>query len=103
MTGGQPVDGALSVDAIARQVDAEGVRKIVVVSDDIGKYDAIRTRFPIGTEFHDRSELDAVQRRLRETPGVTVLIYDQTCAAEKRRRRKKGELAEAPKRLVINE
>jgi len=103
MTGGQPVDGVISVDAIARQVESEGVKQVVVVSDDIGKYDAIKGRFPAGTEFFDRSELDAVQRRLREVPGVTVLIYEQTCAAEKRRRRKKGELVDPPKRLLINE
>ncbi len=103
MTGGQPVDGIISVDAIARQVESEGVKQVVVVSDDIGKYAAIKARFPAGTEFHDRAELDAVQRRLREVPGVTVLIYEQTCAAEKRRRRKKGELADPPKRLFINE
>jgi len=103
MTGGQPIDGVISVDAIARQVESEGVKRVVVVSDDIAKYDAMRARFPAGTEFHDRAELDAVQRRLREIAGVTVLIYEQTCAAEKRRRRKKGELAEAPKRLFINE
>ncbi|KQW34698.1 indolepyruvate ferredoxin oxidoreductase family protein [Rhizobacter sp. Root404] len=103
MTGGQPVDGVISVDAIARQVESEGVKQVVVVSDDIDKYDAIRSKFPAGTEFHDRTELDAVQRRLREIAGVTVLIYEQTCAAEKRRRRKKGELADPPKRLLINE
>lgn len=103
MTGGQPVDGIISVDGIARQVEAEGVRQVVVVSDDIGKYDAIHHRFPAGTTFHDRAELDVVQRRLRELPGVTVLIYEQTCAAEKRRRRKKGELADPDRRLVINE
>jgi len=103
MTGGQPVDGIISVDGIARQVEAEGVRQVVVVSDDIAKYDAIHDRFPAGTEFHDRSELDAVQRRLREMAGVTVLIYEQTCAAEKRRRRKKGELVEPSRRLFINE
>ncbi|MBT2326545.1 indolepyruvate ferredoxin oxidoreductase family protein [Variovorax paradoxus] len=103
MTGGQPVDGILSVDAIARQVESEGVKQVVVVSDDIGKYRALKSRFPHGTEFHDRAELDAVQRRLREIAGVTVLIYEQTCAAEKRRRRKKGELADPPKRLFINE
>ncbi|WBY02705.1 indolepyruvate ferredoxin oxidoreductase family protein [Ramlibacter tataouinensis] len=103
MTGGQPVDGIISVDGIARQVEAEGVRQVVVVSDDIGKYDAIKGRFPAGTEFHDRSRLDAVQRRLREMPGVTVLIYEQTCAAEKRRRRKKGELVDPARRLFINE
>ena len=103
MTGGQPVDGVITVDAIARQVESEGVRAVVVVSDDIGKYAALRHRFPAGTEFHDRSELDAVQRRLREVDGVTVLIYEQTCAAEKRRRRKKGSLADPEERLFINE
>ncbi|QFZ84865.1 indolepyruvate ferredoxin oxidoreductase family protein [Variovorax paradoxus] len=103
MTGGQPVDGVISVDAIARQVESEGVTKVVVVSDAIHRYDAIRNKFPAGTEFHDRAALDEVQRRLREMPGVTVLIYEQTCAAEKRRRRKKGELADPPKRLFINE
>jgi indolepyruvate ferredoxin oxidoreductase len=103
MTGGQPVDGVISVDAIARQVQSEGVKQVVVVSDDIGKYDRIRSLFPAGTEFHDRAELDTVQRRLREIGGVTVLIYEQTCAAEKRRRRKKGELVDPPKRLLINE
>jgi indolepyruvate ferredoxin oxidoreductase len=91
------------VDGIARQVEAEGVKQVVVLSDDIGKYDAIKHRFPHGTEFHDRSELDAVQRRLREVQGVTVLIYEQTCAAEKRRRRKKGEMVDPAKRLFINE
>ncbi len=103
MTGGQPVDGAISVDAIARQVESEGVRQVVVLSDAIDKYDAIRDRFPKGTEFRDRDELDAVQRRLRGIAGVTVLIYEQTCAAEKRRRRKKGLLAEPSRRLFINE
>jgi len=102
MTGGQPVDGKISVDAIARQVESEGVKKVVVLSDDIAQYDAIGHLFPPGTEFRDRSALDEVQRTLREVPGVTVLIYEQTCAAEKRRRRKKGELADPPKRLFIN-
>jgi indolepyruvate ferredoxin oxidoreductase len=103
MTGGQPVDGQLSVPQIARQVEAEGVKQVVVVSDDIGKYRGQHTLFPPGTGFHDRSELDAVQRRLRSIEGVTVLIYDQVCAAEKRRRRKKGELAEARKRIFVNQ
>ena len=102
MTGGQPVDGVISVDAIARQVESEGVKQVVVLSDDIAKYDKIRSRFPAGTEFHDRDALDAVQRHLRAMPGVTVLIYEQTCAAEKRRRRKKGELVDPDKRLFIN-
>ena len=103
MTGGQPVDGQTSVPQIARQVEAEGVKRLVVVSDDIGKYDEHHGLFPAGTTFHDRSELDAVQRELREIEGVTVLIYDQTCAAEKRRRRKKGEFYDPPKRIFINE
>jgi len=103
MTGGQPVDGQTSVPQIARQVEAEGVKRLVVVSDDIGKYDQHHGLFPAGTTFHDRSELDAVQRELREIEGVTVLIYDQTCAAEKRRRRKKGEFYDPPKRIFINE
>jgi indolepyruvate ferredoxin oxidoreductase len=103
MTGGQPVDGVISVDRIARQVESEGVKQVVVVSDDIDKYAAIRGFFPKGTEFHDRSELDSVQRHLREVTGVTILIYEQTCAAEKRRRRKRGELVDPPKRLLINE
>ncbi len=103
MTGGQPVDGIISVDAIARQVEAEGATKVVVLSDDIAKYDEIHSKFPAGTEFHDRAELDAVQRRLREMPGVTILIYEQTCAAEKRRRRKKGELVDPARRLYIND
>lgn len=103
MTGGQPVDGVISVDAIARQVESEGVKALAVVSDDISKYDAIRKRFPAMVSFHPREELDAVQRRLREVPGVTVLIYEQTCAAEKRRRRKKGELADPARRLMIHE
>ncbi|MBC5784441.1 indolepyruvate ferredoxin oxidoreductase family protein [Ramlibacter sp. USB13] len=103
MTGGQPVDGIISVDGIARQVEAEGVKKVVVLSDDIGKYDGLHDRFPAGTEFHDRDQLDAVQRRLREMPGVTVLIYEQTCAAEKRRRRKKGEMVDPARRLFIND
>jgi len=103
MTGGQPVDGQISVDGIARQVEAEGVKQVVVVSDDISKYDGRSGRFPPGTTFHDRSELDAVQRRLREIEGVTVLIYEQTCAAEKRRRRKKGELVDPARRIFIND
>jgi indolepyruvate ferredoxin oxidoreductase len=103
MTGGQPVDGPLTVDAIARQVESEGVKRVAVVSDDIGQYDGQHARFPAGTTFHDRSELDAVQRALREVPGVTVLIYEQACAAEKRRRRKQGKLEDPARRLLINE
>jgi len=103
MTGGQPVDGSLSVPEIARQVEAEGAKRVVIVSDEIGKYDGRHGEFPAGTTFHPREELDAVQRELREVDGVTVLVYDQTCAAEKRRRRKKKEFPDPPTRVFINE
>ncbi|GAB3625674.1 pyruvate ferredoxin oxidoreductase [Pandoraea terrae] len=103
MTGGQPVDGSISVPQIARQVEAEGIAKLVVVSDEPEKYLGHEGEFPRGTTFHHRSELDAVQRELREIPGATVLIYDQTCAAEKRRRRKKNEFPNPDRRLFINE
>jgi indolepyruvate ferredoxin oxidoreductase len=103
MTGGQPVDGSISVPQIARQVEAEGIATLVVVSDEPEKYDGHHDQFPKGTTFHHRSELDDVQRRLRDIKGTTVLIYDQTCAAEKRRRRKKGEFPDPDKRLFINE
>ena len=103
MTGGQPIDGQISVVQMANQVASEGVASIVIVSDDIEKYSASRIKFPSGTQFYDRSKLDTVQRSLRETAGVSVLIYEQTCASEKRRRRKKGELSEPNKRLLIND
>ncbi|MFC3110296.1 indolepyruvate ferredoxin oxidoreductase family protein [Undibacterium arcticum] len=103
MTGGQPIDGSISVDQMARQVEAEGVKALAIVSDDISKYAAIKHKFPAYTSFHERGELDQVQRTMREIAGVTVLIYEQTCAAEKRRRRKKGELVDPQKRLFINQ
>ncbi len=102
MTGGQPVDGVIGVERIARQVEAEGVRKLAIVSDEPGKYRGQESLFPPATTFHNRSELDAVQRELREIEGVTCLIYDQTCAAEKRRRRKKGEYPDPDRRIFIN-
>ncbi|MDY0022881.1 indolepyruvate ferredoxin oxidoreductase family protein [Arenimonas caeni] len=101
MTGGQPVDGTLSVPDIAHQVRSEGVQTIVVLSDDIEKW-SDRSIFPSGVEFFDRSELDAQQKRLREVPGTTVIIYDQTCAAEKRRRRKRGKMPDPAERTAIN-
>ena len=103
MTGGQPVDGAISVDAIARQVESEGVRRVALVSENVAHWRAMGGRFPPGTTFHHRDELDAVQRELRELDGVTVLIFEQTCAAELRRRRKKGLAPERSRRLFINE
>ena len=102
MTGGQPVDGNLSVPQIARQLEAEGVGKIVVVTDGTERaYTA--ADLPQGVPLRHRDELDLVQRELRECPGVSALIYDQTCAAEKRRRRKRGKLPDPARRVFINE
>ncbi len=101
MTGGQPVDGTLSVPQIALQMRAEGVEKIVVLSDEIEKW-SDRSIFPSGVEFFDRGQLDAVQKRLREVKGVSILIYDQVCATEKRRRRKRGKIVDPQKRVMVN-
>ena len=101
MTGGQPVDGPITPADVARQVAAEGVKSVVVVSDDPEKYPS--GYFASDVEVHHRDELDRVQRALRDTQGVTVLLYDQTCAAEKRRRRKRGKYPDPAKRVVINE
>ena len=97
MTGGQGHDGPLSVDSIVRQVLAEGVRKVVVVADEPRRHAAIA-----GASVSHRDEIDAVQRELRDISGVTVLIYDQMCATEKRRRRKRGLLPEPQRRVFIN-
>ncbi len=102
MTGGQSVDGPLNVPQITREVAAEGARQVVVVTDQPDKY-PLHAGFAPGTTIRHRDELDAVQRELREIPGTTVLVYDQTCAAEKRRRRKRGRMADPPARVVINE
>ncbi len=101
MTGGQPVDGPLSVAAIAHSVRAEGVERIAIVSDEPERFRA--TDFPPRTTFFHRRDLDSVQRELRDIPGVTVLIYAQTCATEKRRRRKRGKLEDPKKFVVIND
>jgi indolepyruvate ferredoxin oxidoreductase len=100
MTGGQPMDGPLDVPAIAAQVRAEGVERIAITADRAVTY---ADRLPPGTTLHHRDHLDAVQRELRDWPGVSVLIHDQTCAAEKRRRRKRGLLEDPPERLFINQ
>jgi len=102
MTGGQPVDGVTSVPLIAQQMAAEGVKRIALVTEDLSRYED-RSMLPELVTIHDRKHMDDIQRELRELPGVTVLIYDQTCAAEKRRRRKKGEFPDLNKRMVINE
>jgi indolepyruvate ferredoxin oxidoreductase len=108
MTGGQPIegepalDGAVTVPEVARQLDAEGVRRIAVVSDAPEKYGA-ESRFPPGITFHHRDEFERVQRALREVKGVSAILYDQSCAAEARRLRKQGALVEPDRRVVINE
>ena len=102
MTGGQANDGGLTVPQIAAQVAAEGAKRIVVVTDEPWKY-AKDTEWPRGLTVHHRDELDAVQRELATVSGLTVLIYDQTCAAEKRRRRKRGAFPDPDKRVVIND
>ena len=102
MTGGQPIDGTLTVPQITRMAEAEGAKRIVVVTDEPTKY-AQPVGLAPGVTVHHRDELDAVQRELREVPGCTVLVYDQTCATEKRRRRKRGKLADPARRVVINE
>ncbi|KQQ32672.1 indolepyruvate ferredoxin oxidoreductase [Duganella sp. Leaf126] len=102
MTGGQPVDGITSVPLIARQMAAEGVQRIALVTEDLARYQD-RSALPAHVTLHDRKDMDAVQRALREVSGVSVLIYDQTCAAEKRRRRKKGEYPDIARRMVIND
>ncbi len=88
---------------IARQVAAEGAKRVVVVTDEPDKYPAGTEAGRDGVSIHHRDELDAVQRELAEIPGCTVLIYDQTCAAEKRRRRKRGTFPDPDKRVIINE
>ena len=102
MTGGQPVDGVISVPQIAAQIIAEGVKKVAVVSDDPDRTAAYGA-YPPGVDLFHRDDLDEVQRDLRDIPGVTALIYDQTCAAEKRRRRKRGTYPDPAKRVFIND
>lgn len=102
MTGGQPVDGPLSVDKISRQVREEGVHRIAVVTDEPEKYDS-NIQFATGTTVHHRRDLMAVQQELSRVKGVSVVVYDQTCASEKRRRRKRGTFPDPAKRLFIND
>jgi indolepyruvate ferredoxin oxidoreductase len=102
MTGGQANDGGLTVPQVARQVAAEGAKRVVVVTDEPDKYPS-DTAWPTGLTVHHRDDLMEVQKGLAEIPGVTVLIYDQTCAAEKRRRRKRHTFPDPDKRVIINE
>jgi indolepyruvate ferredoxin oxidoreductase len=100
MTGGQHVDGTLTVPQLSHQIYDEGVKEVWVVSDEPEKY-ASADLAP-GTKIRSRDYLDEVQRHLREVEGCTAIIYDQTCAAEKRRRRKRGTMADPDKRVFIN-
>lgn len=102
MTGAQDPQGALSVPALTRKLHAEGVARIIVCSETPRGYGR-RARFAPGTLVWHRDRLDEAQRLLRDVPGVTVLVYDQQCAAEARRLRKRGRLAERTERVVINE
>ncbi len=102
MTGGQPVDGSISVPQIARQLQAEGVHQLVVVTDGTPRGYGVAD-LPHGTPIRHRDEFDAIQREFRDCPGTSAIIYDQVCAAEKRRRRKRGKLADPARRVFINE
>ncbi|WP_226660983.1 indolepyruvate ferredoxin oxidoreductase family protein [Microbulbifer aggregans] len=102
MTGGQPADGEVTVPTLSRQLLAEGVGRVCLVSENPEFWRNRRDELPKALQIYDRSELDAVQRELRDTSGVTAIIYEQVCAAEKRRRRKKGLMQDPAKRLLIN-
>jgi indolepyruvate ferredoxin oxidoreductase len=101
MTGGQATESGFTPAQITRQLAAEGVARTVIVADDPSRYAAVSDLAP-GVEVRPRSELIAVQEMLRDTAGTTVLLYDQVCATEKRRRRKRGKLEQASKRVFIN-
>lgn len=100
MTGGQPVEQQISPVEMVQQLLSEGVRPVHLVSDNPGQYAQIR--LPPNATLHHRDELDRLQRRLRETPGVTGIVYEQTCATEKRRRRKRGLMADPGQRVFIH-
>jgi len=101
MTGGQPVDGPLTVPQISRQLEAEGVVRIAVVTDEPEKHDGVADFAP-GVTVHHRRDMPQVERSLREIAGTTAIIYDQTCASEKRRRRKRGTFPDPARRTFIN-
>ena len=100
MTGGQPAEGALTPEQIVRELVVEGVAPVVLVSEDPARFKP--ADLPPGTRVLHRDQLDAVQRELREVAGTSAIVYEQTCANEKRRRRKRGSLAEPDRRLYIN-
>ncbi len=100
MTGGQHNEGDLAPEQIARELQAMGVKQIAVVYDE--KEDVQRSRFPSGLDWHEREELESVQLRMREVEGVSAILFIQTCAAEKRRRRKRGLFPDPDRRIFIN-
>ncbi len=100
--GGQSADGAIPVPELTRALQAEGVRKIIVVTHDVDKYPK-DAKWADGIEIWERDRLDEAQRILRDVPGVTVLIYDQPCATDIRRKRKRGQAPDPPMRVFINE
>ena len=100
MTGGQKHDGELSVDQIAAQMVAERAAKVVVLTEDLGRYQGVA--LPASVRLLDRSHLPEIQAEFAETQGTTVIIFDQTCAAEKRRRRKRKTMADPTRRVFIN-
>lgn len=102
MTGGQALDGQLSVSDLIHQLRGEGVRRIALVSDHPEAFTGEFKSIP-GYSLHHRDELDVLQKQLREYQGTSVIVYQQTCAAEKRRRRKKGKLSDPEVRVFINE
>lgn len=102
MTGGQDVHGALSVPELTRKLAAEGVKRIVIVTDDTSKYDA-KTNLGPNCVVRDRDKLQGTLQELEQVKGVSVMIYDQQCAAEKRRLRSRGKIAEPTNRIVIHE
>jgi indolepyruvate ferredoxin oxidoreductase len=101
MTGGQAIEGQLSVPDLTRWLELEGVKRIIVTTEELDRYKGISLS-PIA-ELRDRSQLLASQQELAEVEGVTVLIHDQECAAEKRRSRKRGKQPEPAERIWINE
>jgi indolepyruvate ferredoxin oxidoreductase len=103
MTGGQAPSGVLAVPELTRKLAAEGVKKIVVLVEDVKAYDGQRGRFAKNAEIRDRIELEKTLLELPGIPGVTVMIYDQECAAEKRRSRSRGKTEEPTRRLIIHE
>jgi indolepyruvate ferredoxin oxidoreductase len=100
MTGGQPVESGITPLDMVRQLLAEGVRPVRLLSDRPEQYEDLRLA---DVSVHHRDDLNGIQRELRELKGVSAIVYEQTCAAEKRRRRKRGQLEDPPQRVFINQ